>query len=377
MTNKEVTEIIKITRNRAKFVNVSHSDEFIDEQAPALKKFFYVNLYDEFIDSNVLKIGRILILIQNTYLSSFAYNLGLCWLYSILESKDYSISNNYLLKHNFKKFFAEQLYYFKNNIFSRAILLETLLFEQEIMVNVFEKRNQNAELDKKANFIANLFSSLLSNHELAHFYLDEQGKFWREFISNQNAIIQDFYATIKGKYPLRFEEEIKCDIISVISSVNQEEEERSFVLNCIIWGFTCFSVMYSLMKSAKHTIKQQKGIDETVDFNSIESIKRNYDFFLGRDEDFIERAKNIISLCSLIAESENLLIFEKQREFPIPKSILDNLLDYIDVIMENYDMNSRKMSMLVAESLSKHEVGMEYLYLRSKTFISNRKRLDL
>lgn len=383
MNNLEVEKIIRLTRSRAKFVHVSHSDEFIEEKNQEVKKFHYVNLYDEKIDSNVLKVGSNFIIVHNTYLSSFAYNLGLCWLYSLHKlNTGIDLNNNFaknLLKHNYKKLFAEQLFYFRNTIFSRSILLETLLYEQEIMVDVFTERTANESLDKSATFLSNLFSSLLSNHELAHIYLDSEGVFWQEYISKQDQDVIAFFEEIKNKYPKSFEEELACDIIAVLNCIEQYhiDFDKGFLLNSIIWGFSSYATIYSLVKSAKYTINQQKAIEETVDFKSITSNKMDYDYFIGEDKDFIERARIMIELCTRIGMREGIDLFQHQKDFPIPQSILRDSIGYLDEVMINNDENARKMSMLVAESLFNHDSGSEYLYLRSKTFSSNRGKLSL
>jgi hypothetical protein len=45
---------------------------------------------------------------------------------------------------------------------------------------------------------------------------------------------------------------------------------------------------------------------------------------------------------------------------------------YVGRVFECDDDNARQMSNLVARSLYGHDAGMEYLYLRSKVFRTNR-----
>lgn len=383
MNNYKVEEIVKLLRKRAKFVNVSHSDDFISDEILNFAKFYYVNLYDEKIDSNVLRVNESLIIIHNTYLSSFSYNLSLTWLYSVeknpIESESNSSILELLLKHNYKKLFAEQLYFFRNSIFSRSILLETLLYEQEIMIDVFHQKNSNSALSDKADHLANLFSNLLSNHELAHIYLDSYEDFWTAYLSKQDILLQKHMEDLAGKYPKIFEEEIKCDTIAVYNCIQlySEDYELGYLLNGVIWGFCSFATIYSLVKSAEYTSKEHRKTNEFVDFRSIKSYQRDYDYFIGRFEDFIERAKVVINLCTKIAAANNVEIFAANKEFPLPQDILEYQLTFLEKVMENDDENARRMSMLVAESLYQHPEGIEYLYLRSKTFNSNRDELNL
>lgn len=124
-----ILSLLRKLRPTAKFLKGSHSADFIDAGAQLENGFYFVSLYDEKIDANVVRTKRGIVIINNTYLASFAYNVFLCCLYH--PGLPWAApATTALLKHNFKKFFAEQLLYFRNNIFSRAVLLETLLFEQ-------------------------------------------------------------------------------------------------------------------------------------------------------------------------------------------------------------------------------------------------------
>jgi hypothetical protein len=154
---------VKRLRPRAKFVAYSRSKDFI-EQVPGFDvDFHYISLYDEQIDANLIKTQRGLLLIHNTYLASFAYNLLLCWLYSAgVPLAEQDALRRDLLKHNFKKFFAEQLIHHGSSLFSRALFLETLLYEQKMMVPIFEARTRDPELDARARESAGLMSLILS-----------------------------------------------------------------------------------------------------------------------------------------------------------------------------------------------------------------------
>jgi hypothetical protein len=378
MINKTAIErIIRLTRPKGKFLIVSHSDEFIEKGTLLGKSFYYVSLYDEKIDSNIVKTPHGLILINNTYLPSFAYNLFLCFLYHSDRSKNGTGSTAdkaYLLKHNFKKFFAEQLLHFHNNTFSRAIFLETLLYEQQHMVPVFAAREQNSDLDEKATFAAGLMSNLVSFHELGHFYLAETDKMWEELVVHNSSTLKVLYEKIEHQYSEAFLEEFKCDAISIFSCVNEHNPKVSypFLLNAVTFGYSAFAVMVSLVKSAHKTASEHRKTKEVIDLQSIDKIKRDFDFTLGLDTDFIERAKLVTDLCQLLAKEKGFDLFEPHQDFHFSASILNDLLAYVDSIMESDDDNARKMSMLVAESLYKHPDGMDYLYLRSKVFTAQR-----
>ncbi|MEM6844634.1 MAG: hypothetical protein AAF632_20625 [Bacteroidota bacterium] len=361
---------------------MSHSADFTDGNTPHIINYFYVNLYDEKIDANVLRKDNELILIHNTYLSSSAYNLNLCWLYCqdrFTDDLTYQQELDKLLKHNFKKFFAEQLFSHRNTIFSRSVLLETLLYEQLHMVPVFAAKDADSTLNKRAGFSADLMSNLISFHELGHIFLGTNDDLWSEMLVAEQETLQDIYSYVKQSYPKEFVVEFQCDTIAILSTMSQYDNqvELSYLINSIIFGFSSFAVMVSLMKSAKHTNSKHKEIRETVNFASIEKQERNYDYFLGRDNDFIERAKLAMQVCRKIAEIKGIAIFEHCNTFPLKKTIVNDLLQFIDRIMESEDTNARSMSLLIAESLHSHPQGIEFIYLRSKTFTSNRGALKL
>jgi hypothetical protein len=369
---------IALLRPRAKFIAYSHSDTFIDEAAGLGSGFHYVSLYDEKIDSNVIASPRGLIMIHNTYLPSFAYNLFLCWLLCAgrTDGDQEAPKLETLLRHNFKKFFAEQLLHVNNNIFSRAIFLETLLFEQVCMVPVFEVKSRDADLDRKADFGARLMSSAVSFHELAHFFLKHGDQEWNGLLEENAGVLDGMYRRVNATYPPAFVVEVKCDVMSVLSCLRQYEAEmsREFCLRTLVFAFAAFAILSSLAKSADKTASDQSKSPDSVDFNSIAKLHRDYNYTIGFDKDLTERARLVSELCGQIAQKEGLSLFEKRGEFPLPVNIIDSMLTYVDRVMESDDNNARSMSLLVAEALHEHPRGLEFLYLRSKTFTTHAER---
>lgn len=209
---------IEMLRPRARFVAVTHSADFIDPAANLGEGFHYVNLYDEKIDSNVINSPHGLIMIHNTYLSSFSYNLLLCWLLCADSSSPTvdSLNQEQLLKHNFKKYFAEQLLSFHNNVFSRAVFLETLLYEQVCMIPVFEAKSQDETLSNNADLAVQLMSSALSFHELGHVYLGKDRQIWDEILAQHNDLLRNLFGHVANNYPDLFVEDVMCDAISVL-----------------------------------------------------------------------------------------------------------------------------------------------------------------
>jgi hypothetical protein len=376
-TESSVLRIVRAKRPRAKFTTYSHSSKFIDPTAQLGEGFHYVNLYDEQIDSNLL-ISKTsgLIMVRNTYLSSFAYNLFLCWLYGCEQAEGKTQVLPTLLAHNFKKFFAEQLYCARNDIGSRALLLETLLYEQVCMVPVFAAKAQEPALSSRADIAANLMSSVVSFHELGHFYLREQGNCWDDILIQNPDTVRPLFSRVCSTYPAGFVEEFKCDAIAVISGFQQylELAKPEFVLKVLVFAFAAFAVLFSLSRSAKVTAEaRQWEPEELIDFRSLEKVHREHEIKLGVDRDFVERAKLVAELCQRISAQQDVTLYSAAGSFPLPQTILTDLLSYIDRVLDCKDANAREMSNLLAEALCQHDEGMEYLYLRSKTFTTNRE----
>ena len=90
MSNKEILEYVKLIRPRAKFVKVIHADDmFKDIEGNDIIKYHYVNLYDENISANAIYLDKEPIILHNTYISSFAYNLNVSYLYALTKFKLY------------------------------------------------------------------------------------------------------------------------------------------------------------------------------------------------------------------------------------------------------------------------------------------------
>jgi hypothetical protein len=109
-----------------------------------------------------------------------------------------------------------------------------------------------------------------------------------------------------------------------------------------------------------------------VNLRSIEKTNPEFAFSLGVDRDFVERTLLVVELGQRLAQQQGFSLFGTDPPFCLPQTITADLLAFIDTLIESNDGNARDMSMLVAEALQGHEEGLEYLYLRSKTFTTNR-----
>jgi hypothetical protein len=370
--------ILKRTRPTAKFIHVSHSADWIDPTADLGDGFYIANLYDERVDANMLigKHGRVMV--QNTYIASFAYNMFLCWLYAHRheEARTSATDLDGLLAHNLRKFFAEQIYRATNRVPARALLLETLLFEQQCMVPVFTAKNADATLAADADWGAGLMSFALTMHEMGHFYSATKLAMWEELVGSEPGVIGALFERVAAENPPALATEFQCDVYAIVGCLRHYGEHggTEMALRGLVFAYAAYAAMYSAVATAQATAALwDKTPAEAIDFRNIAPMPHvDYPFEWAFDADFIRRAQLVIELCGRLAERHGVRLFGDNGPFSLPADINKKLLGYLENVFHCGDDNARKMSNLVAQAMNGHDEGMEYLYLRSKVFQTNR-----
>ena len=132
--------------------------------------FQYVALYEHRIGISVRPIGDHVFIISNGFLTSHAYNLALTWLWRYRAPGPERAGLGAALRHNYKKFFAECVLAHENRLIGRALLIETLMYEQDLMQPMFDAVAADPGLGQIASEIAQLMSSLAAQHELTHYW---------------------------------------------------------------------------------------------------------------------------------------------------------------------------------------------------------------
>lgn len=383
MTKKELHDLVKFLRPTSKFVLVTDSSEFVieDNQTP----YFFVSLYDEEIAAEFVEAKEFTAIFHNTYLSSFAYNVHLSWLYCNKYLADDSQINeklNILIHYNFKKFFAEQLFHVENNVYSRTVLLESLLFEQQTMLAVFKKENEDQEFKLAAKSSQELMSSLISLHEYGHLAFGNHPSLWTELMERETWLVEyDNFLSDQGLNE-QFLEEIKCDAFAFINVIRENDIESNLGYKCnsIILGYSLYAVFYSISMTAKASINEPKAYLEKVDFSNLDSNYREFAFIKVIDTRFIKRAKYMLQAIKYFGEFESVQVLTEYKPFQLPENILDSLVSLIDSII-NPDIittsNQNALAHLCAEAFYDHPEGIEYLYKRSKIFKSGRNDLKM
>jgi len=179
--NKAVARLSSITPAKARFFRVGEVAAGRLEDELADQKFYYVSLYDHCIGMAFRRINGINFIISNTFLSSHAYNLALTFTWrqggGAEARKDVRLA---ALRHNYKKFFAECVLRTRNRLIGRAMLLETILYEQDLVAPMFGAARSDPKWGEKARDIARLMTYLPSHHELVHYFKYRGGDRFRE-----------------------------------------------------------------------------------------------------------------------------------------------------------------------------------------------------
>jgi hypothetical protein len=128
MKEEALLQVIQFFYPTARYVAVAPVAAGRLEGEEDQQSYVYASLYDHKVGSQMRPIGDHLVVINNTYISSFAYNVALCHLVgSARRLSPGDLARLY--RHNFKKFFAEQVAYLQNVLVGRAWLIETTLYE--------------------------------------------------------------------------------------------------------------------------------------------------------------------------------------------------------------------------------------------------------
>ncbi|HET8774786.1 MAG TPA: hypothetical protein VFP80_13370 [Thermoanaerobaculia bacterium] len=130
------------------------------------QSFIAVFLYEHDITEHFRPLGRYKFIITNGFLASHAYNLALVW----LQGQGARALRRARLRHNFKKFYAETMLHARDVMLGRALLLETLTYEQELMAPIFDAAKADPNLNERASTLSSAMTGLAQHHELGHYF---------------------------------------------------------------------------------------------------------------------------------------------------------------------------------------------------------------
>jgi hypothetical protein len=331
-----------------------------------------LSIYTEVWDAKRLrsrKHGNILL--NNTYLSSFAYNIAVVWHhfgseYHLLKS-DQQCKLGELLSYNLKKFYSEQIMRRSNCVFGVAIFLETLLYEEHLMVPLFEA----GKVDEKSTALYKSFqeamSSLLLFHEIGHIVRDHRPDMLGLMQTEHSmATLGDYWSGYNSKLRIEFE----CDAFAVFSAIQQRENlPLQTTLRVIVFAFVFFAVMKSIDTSAEATVAGIPSGSAIEDLDDVFSDMSGSSFVLGVDEFFVARARSVQLIVEKIAEQHGLALYGLEDDFPLVSDMIDVLPHFFLGMITKENPSYRAKCEMLARALRDNPRGLRYLRLRSKKFV--------
>ena len=343
----------------------------------AEQSFVYVSLYDHKIGSQMRPLGDKLIIVNNTYLSSFAYNMGLCHLVGAargLGTDDLAR----LYRHNFKKFFAEQVVHLRNVLIGRALLIETILYEQDLMRSAFSDVVTKG-LEEQGKQIASLASGTVSYHELMHYFEVRNPRFETEYQDEIGKGFEDIEAEVFRLGGTALRTEFRCDLAATKINLRQPTVFlRPDLLRVQLFAFYVLAELVSLTKSAAATAAAAVEEEAYIELSSAEPPQHAFTFELDRDREFDARVDAQQSVLARIAGQEGLTLFDASAGFPLTpetRALLQAAQGSIGDVddappqgLRGTDSLRRGLAQILAESLQGCDKGAAFLLWRSKKF---------
>ena len=335
-----------------------------------------LSIYHPAFDAMVLRSKKNgVILAENTYLSSFAYNMGAVWL---KHGHEHALLKNYtdcslvrLMQYNFKKFFAEQILRRTHNIFGLGIFLETLLYEEAEMRTILAADQITPEEHQTLNSIARLMTSLILFHEAAHIYRDRITNFKAEILKDAPKECRDI-ADEWDKFPEAAAAELECDAFAALLMSRQviPALDTQAIFRFIVLGFALFAAMQSLDRSAAETAKRYPASAEDCRRDDILNDLGGAEFVVGKDEFMLYRAVTVSKLVEVLAGNKAVQLYDEAGTPCLPSNIVPLLNDFILDIVTATKPSYRGMCEMVARALHGHRDSIDYLVWRSKKFFS-------
>ncbi|MEO1672878.1 MAG: hypothetical protein AAFR77_19230 [Cyanobacteria bacterium J06631_2] len=330
-----------------------------------------MSVYSEAWDAQIIRSKRHgIIIANNTYLSSFAYNIAAVWVQygheyeSLKNEQDCLLSS--LLAYNLKKFFAEQIMRRHDCVFGNGIFLETLLYEEHLMIPVLEAGQENPETEELYRDLQGLMSSLLLFHELGHVVRDNR----RDLLGlmREDTAIQ-VLGNYWNEYPEMQRIEFECDTFAVLLMLEQlESSELANRLREIVFAFTIFAVMICLDRSADATAAQIKANSESENLDNFFDSMEGASFVIGIDNFAKARAESVQLIAETIAAKNGIELFAASDKLSISRDILNVLLQFTLDFINSCNPPYRGKCEMLGRALQGNTKGMRYLRLRSKKF---------
>jgi hypothetical protein len=376
---------LKLTVPKARFfqlreIAAGQLDNELSEQT-----FHYVSLYDHSISTAFRQINGVNFIISNGVLSSHAYNLALTWLWRQGEGIEANRERRIAaLRHTYKKFYAESLLRSKNRLIGRALLLETLIYEQDLMAPMFAAVRREPIWQETARHLADLMIDLTLHHELAHYLKRRSGaRFGEVERSMFEGKAAPLLASVGEQYDPQFAEEVSCDALAAHLAVTGEKSwaglyDLGVRARMTAFAFLLFADLVSLERSAVATAAANMEEDGVIDLASVVRPKIQFSFAIGRSDRHDLRANLMLRLLNGYLKERGQELISEDSPFPFPETARAELelafktfadeSEPFDNGLTGTNLQRRGLAQLLAESMHGQDKAVEFLLWRSKQF---------
>lgn len=345
------------------------------------QSFISVSLYEHDITEHFRPLNGYKFIIANGFLASHAYNLALVWLMGLSDRA----LRRARLRHNFKKFFAETMLYARDVMLGRALLLETLAYEQGLMAPIFDAAKADPNLRERASNLASAMTGLAQHHELGHYFY---GRSPAEFASGMprllDGCLESVVADLRKQYADHQVEEVICDGVAAHFGILEDDQNRfsdadlTARLRRTAFGLQAFYCLMDLRASAHVTTEEYPEDAVAIDLGSEIRPKDQPVYTVGHQPEVQFRSSAITQVLSAFAKHRGLTLYGNDGDFPLSPEAWEDF----DHAFEHFgdeappgtplhlgcDLRGRSIMRIVAEALSHHPKGTEHLLWRSKIF---------
>ena len=351
--------------------------------------FILVSMYEHDITEHFRTLGSHRFIIANGFLASHAYNLALVWL---SDARDRTLRRA-RLRSNFKKFYAETLLHARDVMIGRALLLETLAYEQGLMRPIFDAAAADTALAARARTAGSAMTDLAQHHELGHyFHARAPAELEAELAVFLDGCLHAELETLRTQYAHHHVEEVMCDGVAAQLGIlgddasGRSDAELTARLRRTAFGFQAFYRLMDLRACARITAQQSPDDLVAVALGSEIRPKDAPPYSIGRHPDVAVRVQAMQRMLTAFAQRRGLALYGEDGEFPLTSEAWEDLdaafESFADVAPDDTpphmgcDAQGRNLMRLVAESLSQHPSGTEHLLWRSKRFIKGEAAID-
>ncbi|RVT87161.1 hypothetical protein DXV76_03480 [Rhodobacteraceae bacterium CCMM004] len=339
--------------------------------------FEYVSYYAHRIGNHFLTRYGYSFVLSNGFLQSHIYNLAL----SNIVLRDDLGRLERAFRYNCKKFYAECCLGAGNCFIGRALLLETLLFEQNVMLDVFDKADTDL-----AGKIANAMTSILNLHEMNHYFADRLGAAWetelRTLNSGRMGVRLDRWART---YRSDLIVEMACDAVAIsglISNIGGTGDGLDPTTRARIaaFCFLSFRELAALERSGQEAARRALHEDSEIPLGSEYRRRGAPNVPLGRLPDM--EARCVEALRTIAEELPSGDLYGLDGMFPLHErmdALLRRAFDGVHATVDDGGLTTahqRGLIQIVAEAMHGHDEGTQHLLWRSKTFTVGGRAID-